>query len=119
MKAILCIPIVKCYENEYGVHLKCIVHEQLKPIPDDSEVSRDELKDIVGSYVGTITFHVKTNSCSIDNAKLNPMYTPNDLAKELVKVLKSDAGKGIVKRAGIEDYKFKPVWSKQLERHFV
>lgn len=116
----LCSSLIKSYENSYGVHIVFYLNEQTGTLPSDGEVTDEQLKAVTGDFVGKITYHVNTNSCTIDIGTLHQGYAPNELAKELVSILKSDWSASMLKEmASVENYTFKPVWCKQLNRHFM
>ena len=106
------------YENNYGVHIVFHMHEQTKPL--SGEVTDEMFEEAVGDFVGKVTYHVNTNSCTVSMDTLNEKYQPNILVRELVGVLKTDWVPEMLKQmAGVERYMFKPVWCKQLNRHFM
>lgn len=109
----------KPYVNEYGTHINVYFSEQTGSIPEGTPDDSPIINEVVGERVAKLTYHVSTHSISIGKY-IKEEYTAEDIALEFVNMMKTDWFKDYIKEiAKVSEVSTKPIWCKQLGKHFV
>lgn len=109
----------KPYVNEYGTHINVYYSEQTGDIPEGTPDDSPIINEVVGERVAKLTYHVSTHSITIGKY-IREDYTAEDIALEFVDMMKTDWFKDYIKEtAKVDEVSTKPIWCKQLGKHFV
>lgn len=109
----------KPYVNEYGTHINVYYSEQTGDIPEGTPDDSPINNEVVGERVAKLTYHVSTHSITIGKY-IREDYTAEDIALEFVSMMKTDWFKDYIKEtAKVSEVSTKPIWCKQLGKHFV
>ncbi len=97
---------ISAITDKTGTHVKVFFKEY------------DEQEDKVGADIGLVTYHTSTHSITIGK-KIKEGYTADKLALEFVEFLKNaSVAEEVKKLSGLEKISTRPVWCKQLNKHF-
>ena len=109
----------KTYVNEYGTHINVYYSEQIKAIPEGTPSDSPLIKEAEGEHVAKLTYHVSTHSITIGK-NIKEGYTAEDIALEFAGMMRTDWFRDYVKKvANLDKVSKKPIWCKQLGKHFV
>lgn len=100
--------VLKPINDEHGLHIRLF----LKDVVD---VSRDG--PVLSEDIGLVTYHGNTNSITIGKFKREGV-SDLELVERFMQIFKDDIFKDYLKQMGCPIHT-KPVWSKQLNRHFA
>lgn len=104
----------KPWVNEYGTHINVYLNEQA-----ETTTEGDVEGIVAGDNIAKVTYHVTTHSITIGKF-IKEGYTADEVALQFIALLKDEIFQNYVKEtAKIDKVSTKPVWCKQLEKHFA
>lgn len=100
--------IFKPIDDKHGLHIRLFLKEIVEVLDDGP---------VLGKDVGLVTYHVNTNSITVGRFKEEGV-SDLELIEHFMQIYRDDIFKNYLKDMGCSIHT-KPVWSKQLKRHFA
>ena len=100
--------VLKPINDVHGPHIRLFLKESANVTEDGIEFRED---------IGLVTYHVNTNSITVGKFKKEGI-SDLELVERFMQIYKDDVFKDYLKSMDCTIHT-KPVWSKQLNRHFA
>lgn len=100
--------LFKPINDKHGLHIRLFIKEIVKVLDDGP---------VFGEDIGLVTYHANTNSITVGKYKRDGV-SDIELVERFMQIYKDDVFKDYLKSMDCPIHT-KPVWSKQLNRHFA